>query len=207
MLGNTKAEVGQTFRLSAKAESNYSIEYIEFFDNGHSFGTPPSRVDQNGVYHPGLHVLYDDETIFTVDWNASELGEHLLYARFTDIKGNSFISEPLRILVDKTPPQDNTPYTGYTGGFTTIEHNFVAPDGNYYDPVATIFIDGKYVGEVNATSRNDQEIDFWDEDPGYDFSFSFYNQHAGTFEIQWFITNGDNTHLVTRELIVTEIYE
>ena len=49
----------------------------------------------------------------------------------------------------------------------------MAPDGNYYDPVATIFIDGKYVGEVNATSRNDQEIDFWDEDPGYDFTFSF----------------------------------
>ena len=117
MRGNTKAEVGETFRLSAKAESNYSIEYIEFFDNGHSFGTPPSRVDQNGVYHPGLHVLYDDETIFTVDWNASELGEHLLYARFTDIKGNSFISEPLLIGVDKSPPQDNTPYMHLRMGF------------------------------------------------------------------------------------------
>ena len=100
MRGNTKAEVGKTFRLSRKPNQTIRSNILSFLTMVILL-EHPFKVDQNGVYHPGLHVLYDDETIFTVDWNASELGEHLLYARFTDIKGNSFISEPLRIVVDK----------------------------------------------------------------------------------------------------------
>ena len=53
----------------------------------------------------------------------------------------------------------------------------MAPDGNYDDPVATIFIDGKYVGEVNSSSCNDQEIDFWDED----LELSFHLQYLINF--------------------------
>ena len=204
MLGNTKAEIGETFTLSAKAESNYSIEYIEFFDNGHSFGTPPSRVDQNGVYHPGLHVLYDDETIFTVDWNASELGEHLLYARFTDIKGNSFISEPLLIGVDKSPPQENTPYYAFTHGVANLEHSFIAPDGNYENLAINVLVDGKYAGDAEILAVDQQEVDFWNEDLGVKFSFTIFNPVSGTREIQWLITSGDETYTVTRELFVED---
>ena len=39
-LGITKAALDDSLFLSAKAVLRYPIEYIEFFDNGESFGTP-----------------------------------------------------------------------------------------------------------------------------------------------------------------------
>jgi len=98
--GQTMVSLGATFGLFAQAESNFTIEYVEFFDNGRSFGTPPSRVDEYGVYHPGRNVEFEDSP-YMVNWSATELGEHLLYARFTDVKGNSFISDPLKVIVDE----------------------------------------------------------------------------------------------------------
>ena len=98
--GQTMVSLGASFGLFAQAESNFTIEYVEFFDNGRSFGTPPSRVDEYGVYHPGRNVEFEDSP-YMVNWSATELGEHLLYARFTDVKGNSFISEPIKVIVDE----------------------------------------------------------------------------------------------------------
>ena len=68
--------LGASFGLFAQAESNFTIEYVEFFDNGRSFGTP-LRVDEYGVYHPGRNV---DLIPLHGQLSATELGEHLLYA-------------------------------------------------------------------------------------------------------------------------------
>ena len=202
-LGITKAALDDTLFLSTKAVSRYPIEYVEFFDNGESFGTPPSRVDQNGVYHPGLHVLFDDQTIFTVDWNASELGEHLLYARFTDINGNSFITEPILVMVDKSARIENT-YNPYIG-VTCIEHTFIAPDGNYAEDLAAeVYVDGQFAGLGMMLPREEEDLDFWDEDPGYTFSFTLANLISGEREINWLIKNGDNVYTITRNLSVQE---
>ena len=88
---NLTMGLGESFTAIAFAESNSQVEYVEFFDNGRLFDTPNAFVDEDGTYHRGRRVEFDDE-FYLADWNASELGEHILYARFTDIKGNSWLS-------------------------------------------------------------------------------------------------------------------
>jgi len=87
--------------------SQYPLEYVEFYDNGRLFDTPASVVDENGTYHRGRAIEFDASP-YLATWNASELGEHIIYARYTDVKGNSFLSNQLKVTVAPTvgqPPE------------------------------------------------------------------------------------------------------
>ena len=93
-----KLPFGSTLTVRSTAESLYPIEYVEFFDNGRLFDTPPSYVDENGTFHRGRRVEFDSP-YYVAEWNATELGEHILYSRFTDIRGNSFLSDQHKLFV------------------------------------------------------------------------------------------------------------
>ena len=99
--GDTTLPYGATYSIFAEAESNYSIEYVEFFDNGRPFGTPMPRVDEEGVFHPGGKLVKMEDSPYIAEWTSSELGEHLIYARFRDVQGNLFTSEPVLVIVDE----------------------------------------------------------------------------------------------------------
>ena len=117
--------------------------------------------------------------------------------------GNSFITEPILVMVDKSARVENT-YNPYIG-VTCIEHTFIAPDGNYAEDLAAeVYVDGQFAGLGMMLPPEDEDLDFWDEDPGYTFSFTLANLISGDREINWLIKNGDNNYTITRNLSVQE---
>ena len=86
---NLTMGLGESFTAIAFAESNFRLNMLNFLIT-EGFLMPNAFVDEDGTYHRGRRVEFDDE-FYLADWNASELGEHILYA-FTDIKGNSWLS-------------------------------------------------------------------------------------------------------------------
>ena len=132
--GNGTVLLGSTFTITSTADSQYPIEYVEYFDNGRLFGTPPSYVDENGTYHRGGRVEFD-QPVYNVEWNATEFfGEHILYTRFTDIKGNTFISNQHKLMVGKLDPPEITilfPHEGSTQTFAPNNAIPIVADLNY----------------------------------------------------------------------------
>ena len=59
------------------------------------------RVDEEEVFHPGGKLVKMEDSPYIAEWTSSELGEHLIYARFRDVQGNLFTSEPVLVIVDE----------------------------------------------------------------------------------------------------------
>ncbi len=75
-----------------------------------------------------------DQPVYNVQWNATELGEHILYTRFTDIKGNTFISNQHKLMVGKLDPPEITilfPHEGSTQTFAPNNAIPIVADLNY----------------------------------------------------------------------------
>ena len=108
--GTTVPYGNNSYTIISNVTSEYPLEYVEFFDNGLLFDTPDAFGDENGTYHRGRRIEFDAPP-YLATWNVVDLenlGEHIIYARYTDIKGNSFLSNQLKVTVAPTvgqPPE------------------------------------------------------------------------------------------------------
>ncbi|MDC0548016.1 hypothetical protein OAO16_03555, partial [Opitutales bacterium] len=142
-----------THTIITNVTSEYPLEYVEFFDNGRLFDTPASIIDENGTFHRGRAIEFDAPP-YVASWTSSELGEHILYARYTDTKGNSFISNLLKVKV--APPIGQTPE-----GTLTLYHR--TPNNNQPTRVSvgsTLLAYAEFV-DPDSISQNVDSADFY----------------------------------------------
>ena len=156
---NPTINTGSSLVVVASAQSDDPIEYVEFFDNGVLFDTPRSYVDDKGTFHRGRQVEFDEPYYFA-DWSSTITGEHILYARFTDIKGNSFISNLQKFWVNEIAtdfilsPIQLDLKDGQYGVFDGSQKNvFVTADGDpiYLDQLQSVSLYAN--GEIVATEN------------------------------------------------------
>ena len=67
-----------------------------------------------------------------------------------------------------------------------------SPTREYAENIyASVYIDDQYAGL--ATLLEYEEPEFWEDDPGYVFEFSFPSHLAGERKVEIYVTNGDKT--------------
>ena len=93
--------------------------------------------------------------------------------------------------------------TGVIGSDVVLHATYRSPTRDYSDDIyASVYIDDQFAGY--ATLQEYEQPEFWEDDPGYVFEFSYPANLPGVQQIEIYVTNGDESSTAYAAALIEE---